>query len=299
MSNVDDAAQDDQKDKPAVAPNLDQVHALSQAKVEEEDANAEVSTGDDDESGADDDGNNDATDDSDKADDTTSTDTKNREEPDDLGTDTEVTKVDKPAVELDIEKNGEGKVAIKSADGKTYYFNGFSEIPEDFEPATYKELMRGVDALRDKRHKDEQAAAEAEKKETEEQHKKATEAMQKSWDADATALVEAGVLPKEAAKLEKAKGEVYDYIEKEMKAGNIITSFKQAYKGMMYDRQQEAEAKRVKELNDAKKKRGAIVQGGSGGSDGDGKPQPRSRVIEAPPTGLSLDAIHNRAINSL
>lgn len=298
---------------PDAAPSLDQVHAASQAKVEAEDAEAEE---DDTTTGGDED-----TTDDDSADDTTGDDTADGDDSDDDNSDDDSVDDDAAAadetedddttapepvvpdptttteVDTDITKKVDGKIAIRDSEGTTFYFNNLEEVPDTFEPLSYKELMVGTKALLAKEQEDAKAAAAAEDAKVVAEQQKASDDLQKAWENDASALVRAGKLPDEPKKLEAAKEEVYKYIEDEMKKGNIITSFAQAYKSLQYDKQQEANAKKQKELNDAKKKRGAMVQGGGGGG---GASNPRTtKVIEAPPAGVGLDAVHNRAINSL
>lgn len=282
--------QDDSKEVSGTAPTLDQVHAMNQAKVEAEDLdNEEQDNGeaDVDESTVD---NSNESSDKDEVIDTPV---------DDKPADTveEVTPP-KPALELDTDKPGEGKVSILDAEGKRHYFNNLDEVPDTFEPASYKELMLGTRALMQKEESDAQAAKDAEKTATQRAHKEATDAMQQGWEKDATELSEMGVMPKDAKKLEKAKEEVYDYIESEMKQGNIITSFKQAFKGLMYDKQQIKVAKEQKDIDDMKKKRGDMVQPGSGGgtpTDG----SKRGRVIAAPAAHAGLDAVHAHTLANL
>lgn len=316
---TDDTVQPDPIDvnKQEVAPSLDQVHQLNQRHVEDEDEEAaeaeaakaaEDAGSDDDDAGAGDDaGDDDAGDDDAGA-----------GADDDAGAgadDTPAPVVPEPvkpaetpaAPDTDITKNGDGKVAIKDADGNTFYFNNLDEVPDDFEPASYKSLMVGTKALLVKEQNDEQAAKDATVTAEREAHVKATQDLQDSWEEDATSMVRAGTLPNEPKKLEAVKNEVYDYIESELalynktggKEGSIVASFSQAYKGMMYDKGQAEAANKQKEINDAKKKRGAIVQGGSGADASDVKTTRGNKVIEAPPSGVGLDAVHNRAIASL
>lgn len=309
-STVDDTnknVEDDPKEVSGVAPTLDQVHQINQAKVEEEDAknedNADDSKDKADDTAGDDDSNVDDT-----------SDTDDSTDGDDEATDTppETPSVDKPetpaptepAAQLDSDtsKPGEGKIAIKDAEGKTSYFNSRDEMPEDFEPASYKALMDAAAQFAKKETADEQAAAEAKVKAEADaevaEAKKRTDALQVEWDKDATDLTSIGFLPKDPKKNEAAKNEVYDYIEKELKDGNIITSFKQAYKSMMYDKEQAKSEEAQKKIDQTKKDRGAMVQGGNGpGTASSGST--RGKVIEAPPQGVGLDAVHARAIEQL
>jgi hypothetical protein len=292
---------------PSAPPTLDQVHAISQAKLNDEDEDAkdvpadktdDTPPADDQQPGA-----------GDGDDEEVATPPEPEAEapvvtPEPVTPPTPATP-DKPVVDTDITKPGEGKVAIKDVDGKTFYFNSLDEVPDSFEPVSYKELMRGVDELGEKRRADAKTAADnqekADKEAADAELTQRSQDMQKSWDEDTTELVRAGTLPNEPAKLEAAKEEVYAYMESELKKGNAITSFKTAYKNMMYDKEQVAKTAKQKEVDDAKKKRGAMVQPGSGGGN-DGKPATGStqgRVLEAPPSGAGLDAVHAHAVSQL
>lgn len=285
----DKTVEDDQKEVSGVAPTLDEVHAMNQAKVEAEDGDESAKDKDDGE-GAESAEDEDAKDDEDVVEESEKPEVKEPVKPEPPAEAT-----DEP--DLDITKNVKGKVAIKNTEGKVFYFNNLDEVPDDFEPASYKALMTGTTALLQKKQHDEAAAKDAETKVQTDANAAATKAMQEDWEKDAADLTSVGFLPK-GDKNEAAKTEVYNYIESEMKKGNIITSFKQAYKNMMFDKQQEVDKEKQKELDDAKKKRGSIVQGG-GGSDAGTTNNRGGRVFEAPPTGVGLDAVHARALNSL
>ena len=323
MAEPDSASdnKNDAKDDKSAEPvkSLDQVHEIEQSKVEEDDADdtdnkadkgdgndskdddAEDSSGDsgNDGDGSDEESGKDADDDAEEGD------------ADDSGDDIEPPKPgapkqpDTPAPELDsdITKPGEAKVSIKSADGKTYHFNNLAEVPDDFEPFTYKELMNGVAALNKKETKDEvvaEAKAEADAKAADEAETlKRTEAMQNEWEADASDLTSAGFFPKDPKKNEAAKEEVYDYIEAELKQGNIFTNFKQAYKSMMFDKDETQKNQDQAKINDLKKERGSVVQPGGTAPSAPVTNNRRGKVLEAPPSGAGLDAVHTNVINNL
>jgi hypothetical protein len=308
---TDDVVQDDPAEPAGAPPSLDQVHTINQAQVEKEDEDAaeeedqDADAGDDDTTDGDGSGEGDG--DADAGSDTEGTDDQDAGDSDDEGagsdnnTDTPPAKTPEPTTQLDsdISKNGEGKVAIKDAEGKTFYFNNLDEVPDDFEPASYKSLMIGTKALMEKEQNDKKAEADRAADEVKQAHIEATQKMQDSWESDASELVRSGAFPNDPKKLEAAKSEVYDYIESELKKGNVITSFNQAYKSMMYDKQQQDNKDKQKEIDDAKKKRGGIVQSGSGANASDTKGARGNKVIEAPPAGVGLDAVHARAISTL
>jgi hypothetical protein len=302
---------DDAKEVSGVAPTLDQVHQMNQAKVEAEDLENEEDNADDSsdsDAGVGDSGSasNDSNDEDGEDEDGSGEDEQSGDEvvQPPVPPVVEESKVESAAqLDTDITKPGAGKVAVKDADGTTFYFNNSDEIPEDFEPASYKALTKATIELYKKETTDEANAstAEADRLEAERtaENQRQADAMQAAWEVDTKALVDQGLFPKDAKKLVEAQDEVYNYIDSEMKKGNIITSFMQAYKGLQFDKEQVAKAEQQKKIDQAKKNRGGIVQSGSGGSSGDTGSSTRGRVITAPPSGVSLDAVHNRAIEQL
>lgn len=330
MPRPEDNAQDDPQEVTGqVPPTLDQVHALNQSKVESDDADApadddaaddDANTGDDDaatgtsddagdsDSDADDDaaGDDDSDDDAAAGDDDAADDLSpaTNDEPE-----TPDAPAETPTKDTDIEKPGDGKVQIMDAAGKKFYFNDLDEIPEDFEPASYKELMRGTKDLLRKEESDVKAAEQATADAEVAANKKAANDMQDSWEAEASVLTTNGTFPNEPAKLQAAKEEVYGYMESELqkfnktggKEGGVYTSFTQAYKAMKFDQAEVARAKAAKDTSDTKKKRAAMVQGGGGGGGNPtgGNKTNRGRIIEAPPQGAGLDAVHNHIKNTL
>lgn len=290
-----DTVQDDPVDQSQPAPTLDQVHRVSQAAVEEEDfGDAEDTPAVDDESEVDEDS---------KSGDDEVVDEEAGDEADEEPANVEPTKDDidvKTAsddINTDITQKGEGKVAIKNTEGETFYFNNLDEVPDDFQPLSYKALMAGTKELLIKEQKDAEDAAKALDEQVQAENDARAQAMQESWETDAKTLSEQGLLPKAGKELEDAKEEVYSYIESEMKKGNIITSFSQAYKSMQYDRIEAEKAAEKAKLDKAKKDRGAMVQSGSGG--GSPSVAPKAKVIAAPPQGATLDMVHNNVISTL
>lgn len=309
---ADDDVQDDPKEQPGIPPTLDQVHAVSRLEVETEDeGNEDDSDPENDGDGADsgdpgagdddsgDDGASDDGDPGDGADDDADTgdgDDGDGQTPAPV-TPEPVKTEPTPELNLDINKDAPGKVSIRDSEGNTLYFNNLDEVPDSFEPLSYKEMMKGVTRLADKAASDAKNISDAQEAAEAEERATATKALEISWETDAKALTDSGLLPK-GEKNEEAKEEVYDYIESEMGKGNIITSFKQAYKSMMYDKQEADKVSRQKKIDDTKKKRSDLIQGGSGGGEIQ-KGQRGNKIIEAPPQGAGLDAVHARAINSL
>lgn len=301
-ANTEELNKEDAKEVTGVAPTLDQVHQISQNKVDEEDFSGDKGDGD----VADEDAKDDAQEDD--ADGGTSTeadeDAQEEDKPEPVAPPVEPEKpVEQPSVDTDITKPGESKIAIRSIDGKTYYFNNREEVPDDFEPTNYKELMNASTAFAKKEQADEAIAAANEEArvnaETEAENQKRVESMTQSWENDAKSLTESGLLPKDPKANEEAKNKVYDYMDAEMKKGNVYTSFNQAFKAMMWDEQQKKAKAEKRAEDEAKKKRGGMVQPGSGGSSAPSTSVRGNRIIEAPPTGAGLDAIHRKTLETL
>jgi len=195
-----------------------------------------------------------------------------------------------PEIDTDTSNNVEGKVAIKDSEGNTAYFNSLEEVPDDFEPASYKELMRSVSLLNKKEAKDEAVAQEAELEAVNKKSQEDIDAVIKSWDADVAVLTKAGILSDDDALREVEVADTYAYIGKKLSDGISMDSFAEAHKAMKFDQLQEATAADKKKKSDNKKKQGSMVMGGGGATSG--KKEGGSREIEAPPPGIGLDAVH-------
>jgi len=198
--------------------------------------------------------------------------------------DDDVQEDDTPAsdeVDEDINKPGKGKVEIKSIDGKKFYFNNLDEVPDGFEPVSYKELMRGTKELMRKEDSDFKAEEERVKTEEQRETKKRTDALQKEWDKDIKSL---------GIKEDKEIEEVYSYMERKLQQGIVVNNFETAYKAVQYDKY---EIEKEKELNNRKNARGGSVQGGGTSTSG------KSDQKVALPPGLSLDQVHDLAKSRL
>jgi hypothetical protein len=312
----DDAGADDDK-KTGPAPTLEQVHDIESSRLEddggddgasetkkaegEEDGAAGTDAGDEGKDTDDDEDKGGADDGKDSADDDQDED-KAPASGDDGGRLPDTKPAESTAeLNTDIKKPGEGKVAIKNADGETFYFNSTEEVPDDFEPVSYKALMEGTKALMRKEDSDAQAAKDADEQRLADESAKRAKDMQDSWDKDVKTLTDDGVFPKDPKENEAMQGEVLDYISDQLKKGRVLTDFSQAYKAMMYDKEQVEKKTETKKKNDTKSKRGSVVQGGSGGSGESNQATGRGggRVLEAPPSGAGLDAVHQRATADL
>jgi len=192
-----------------------------------------------------------------------------------------------PVLDTDITKNGNGKIGIKDSEGNQYYFNNMDELPDDFEPESYKAFgvfnsQMAVKAQSDARVAEEQRA----RKDAETQQAEIDEVTQR-WDKEIEVLTKGGVLPTDEKEREAEVGDTYAYIAKNLSDGVVIDSFAAANKAMKFDREQEAKAKANKAKAEATKKRGSMVMGGGGGT-----PSGTKKETEPLPAGTSLDAVH-------
>lgn len=251
-------------------PSLDEVNDLTQHKLEQEDTDDtnedldEETTDDEDTSNSDEASDDDAI----------STDSKEPLLPEAEST---------TELDSDITKPDKDKVAIKAFDGKTFYFNSLDEIPEDFEPANYKALMSGTKALMRKEDADAKTLQESQQKQQQAEVDQRALNLQDRWDKEQKEL---NITDK------KEVDAVYKYMEKKLQMGVPIESFTEAYKAYNYDKLIKEREDEDKDLADRKKARGSRVQGGNSNSN---KPIER----QAPPTGLSLDAVHAKALRDL
>lgn len=263
------------EDKKA-APTLDEVDAAAHADLEEEDNDDEKDDDDKDESNVD-------KDKTDKKDDDSRDDAGGKGDSDDEDSDlgeNDGDVVSDKSTKQPTRGSKANKVAVKGFDGKTHYFDSLDDVPDEFEPASYKEWGQAVRNFSKKEASDEQAAKDAEQEANDKEAKKSADALQKAWDSDIKNLK----LDEDGAQ------EVYDYMDTQLKKGNIITNFETAYKAMNYDKTTTEDAKKLEE---EKKKRGGRV------SPGGSKSGTNSTVKKGVPFGVSIDDVHNKVLNDL
>lgn len=283
MAQSDNPDNKDGKQEDKNPPSLDQMHEATKRDLEDEDKGDDNADADADDDKGDEDKDKQVSDDNkDGSADDKSDDKSGAGDADEASDDDQA--ADQPAADVDedITKPGKDKIKVKSFDGKTYYFNNLDEVPDDFEPASYKEWGRAVQDFTDKAANDRQAEIDRAKAEEQKATERRVNDMQKSWDKD---IKDLGLTK------EKDIDEVYSYMESQLKEGVVIDNFKQAYKAMKWDRTEE---ERVKQENKMKKLRGGMVQGG-----GTMPPEGGRKVFEAPPRGVSLDAVHQNVLRNL
>jgi hypothetical protein len=192
-----------------------------------------------------------------------------------------------PILDTDISKPGQGKVAIKNSDGVVNYFNNVDEIPEDFEPATYKEFGKAMVDLTDKRISDKKDAEKREESNRLAESQKEVKSLTDQWDNDITVLTKGGILPEDAVEREKEIGDVYAYMGKKAGDGVLVDSFAEAHKAMKYEQLKEAEKIVQKAKDEEVKEKGGKIMSGNGGTSVKTKTEPL-------PMGVGLDAVHAR-----
>lgn len=196
---------------------------------------------------------------------------------------------DKP-IELNTnpEENANGKIAVKDYDGKQWYFNNLDEVPDDFEPDTYKNWGKAVEQFARKSISDDKAAEENRIREEQTRQQAEIDEVTQRWDREQASMLKSGLLPKDAKAREVEVNDTLVYIGKQLDKGNIIESFEAAHKARKYDEGKSNKAKNDKKRGEIRKTRGAKVLGGGGG-------QTNKKAKGDPlPPGTSLDAVHAR-----
>lgn len=190
-----------------------------------------------------------------------------------------------PELNTDTTKNAAGKIAVKDSDGTTHYFNNLDEVPDDFEPATYKEWGKAVQDFADKRQSDRAADNERKIADNAKAQQAEIDQVTEDWQKDIASMTKSGALPADEKTRETEVGDVYAYISKQLSKGKIIDSFEEAHKAMKYEEWQAKEKVKAEKL---KKDKGSVVMSGSGGSSG------KPKAIDPLPAGIGLDAVHAR-----
>lgn len=199
-----------------------------------------------------------------------------------------------PELDTDTTKDGPNKVAVKDYDDNTHYFNSLDEVPEDFEPRSYKEFARFVQSMTEKEQSDKKRAAEEAEAAAEAERSARIQSIKDEWDRDIKSLVEENRIPKDEKERQPVIDAVFDIMNKKLERGKVI-DFETGFE--IYSAQERSDAKKevIKKSNEDKKKRGGMVVGAGSGSNASSK----SRVIEGPPAGVTLDDVHASVLNDL
>lgn len=189
------------------------------------------------------------------------------------------------------------KVVVKDSEGKTHEFETVEDIPDDFEPFSYKEYGVALNKLTRRELTLEKQDADLKLAKDNAETEARIKEVQAEWDADIAKLAGKGEIPKDETKRKETVDGVFILMQDAMNKGRAFASFEQAFEVYSYRQgAKDREIQKAKSIAE-KKKRGGMIQGG--GSAAVGKPNGNSQAREAPPTGLSLDQIHERAMNSL
>jgi len=190
------------------------------------------------------------------------------------------------------------KVKVKDYDGNVHEFETIDEIPDDFEPSSYKEYGK---AIRDLTNRENEVRADQQRIETAKETKERNDRIdriQAQWNKEIEALVKQGKIAKDEEEKQDMVNEVYKTMTAEMKEGRSVDSFLQAFEITQYRKSAEDKTKRKEELVKQKKARGGKVMS-SGGAAPSGQSGVGGKTFEAPPSGVSLDDVHARVLGSL
>lgn len=197
-----------------------------------------------------------------------------------------------PAVEDEIPK-----IKIKDSEGKEIEVATIDDIPDDFEPYSYKEYAVAVNKLTvlgiERTQTEKQKAIDAEKADRDARIDK----IKAGWQADQDALIKEGLLDGDATKNTPVIDGVFSLMQEEMNNNGTTLGFRQAYEMYSYRDSRKQNAEEAKAKNDEKKRRGSMVMGS--GSVSQSAPARQGKVFEAPPTGISLDQVHENILGSL
>lgn len=303
MAEAEDVKDQPEEKKEEVLDSLDAVHERVVADLENEDSEEsdDDSAEDDDagskDAGADkDDSAEDAEDDSDAgaADEPDAPEDKPADDPVLPPDEEKPAPEDKPAPELDTDstKNAPGKIAVKDFEDKTHYFNNLDEVPEEFEPKSYKEWGRFVQKATDKEQSERKAAEEASVKAAADEKAARIKSIKDDWDKDIKTLTDNKTLPEDAKERQSAINGVFDVMNEKLARGKVI-DFETGYE--IYSSKKGADDKKeaADKTNKDKKKRGGMVVG-AGSS-----PSVKTKIVEGPPPGITLDDVHEQVLNSL
>lgn len=199
-----------------------------------------------------------------------------------------------PAPELDTDstKAGEGKIAVKDFDDKVHYFNNLEEVPEDFEPKSYKEWGRFVQKATDKEQSDRTAAAEAEVQAEKAERNARLKSIKDDWDKDIKMLTDNKSLPEDVKERQPVIDAVFDVMNEKLARGKVI-DFETGYEIYSSKQSKDGDKEKIDKANADKKKRGGMVASAGSGASA------RPKVIEGPPPGVTLDQVHESVLNSL
>jgi|GEM_PF-6241428 len=203
---------------------------------------------------------------------------------------------DEPAPELneDTTKKGPGKITVKDVDGGIHYFNNLDEVPDDFEPATYKHWGQVVQKFTEKSASDRVAQADAETKAEEAERSARIDAIKADWDKDIKILTDAKSLPSDETEKKVVTDAVFAIMNEKLAEGRVI-DFATGYELHEGRKGKDTGAEAKAKVAEDKKKRGAMVSGAGTGGGAANKP----KIMEAPPSGLTLDDIHMSVLDSL
>jgi len=206
---------------------------------------------------------------------------------------------DKSAPELDTDttKNAKGKVSVKDFEGKTHYFNDLEEVPDDFEPSSYKEWGRAVQKFTDSAQTSRKDAADAEVKKEDDERTARVQAIQADWDKDEKSLVDQKLIPSEPKERQAVVDAVHEVMRDKLSRGKVV-DFETAFEIHSAKQDKDEDKAAIDKKNEDKKKRAGMVAGS--GSGASAKPAGnQGRTIEAPPSGLTLDDMHASVVGSL
>lgn len=303
MSVIDKDNKDEPQKEEKISGSLDEVHDRTIQDLENEDVNEEDNKEDKDNAEEDiSEDNKDGAKEKDaeeNKDDPSDENIQNvedfiKDEDDNSTTELDKEKDEPEELDTDSSKPSKNKIAVKGFDGKTYYFNNLDEVPEDFEPSSYKEWGRAVQRFTDKAQNDKKDEEERLAKQAEDEKVERLKTIKAGWKRDIDQLTESKALPEDEKERQEVIDKVFGLMNDELTKGRVL-EFAPAYEIYQFRQGKDEVSKRKKEVDQEKKDKGSRVQGaGTGGGKA-----PKPKVIEGPPPGVSLDQVHEQVLGSL
>jgi hypothetical protein len=184
-------------------------------------------------------------------------------------------------------------VEVKDYEGTVHKFKNFDDIPDDFEPQNYKEFARFTVAMNTKLANDQKREQDRLREEADRDRESRIKQIKDSWEKDIQSLTKSKELPVEEKEREKVVAGVYEVINEHLADSKVI-DFAPAFEIYQYRQMKAQSQERKNKEIDEKKDRASLIQG-----QGTPTPSSRSNVREAPPSGVSLDAVHESVLENL
>jgi len=208
-----------------------------------------------------------------------------------------------PEIPDEPEKPELKKVTVKSSKGEEFEISSAKDLPDDFEPYTYKAYGEALEELADNKAEFSKAMGEYESAVEKRESIVLSHNMKKGWDSEIEELVKTGFLSDDESEKRTVTSKVFEYMISETAKGNKNMSFTAAYKSWKLDNLEEERKKESdkaakeaaeKKKNAEKKRRGGLVSGNRGGKSAE-----KESSRDTMPSGLTISQVEARLLRGL